>query len=50
MAFPKILWRNLLMCISQLFNVRCCHGNHEIKGDFCSLEYFHLLIIPNTPM
>ena len=33
------------MCNSQLPNARCCHGNHEIKG-----EYFHLLIISNTPM
>ena len=38
------------MYISQLPYGRCCHGNHEIKGDFCSFEYFHLLIIPNTPL
>ena len=38
------------MCISQLLKVHCCRGNQEVKGDFCSLEYFHLLIIPNTPM
>ena len=38
------------MCISLLHNVRCYHGNHEIKGAFCSFDHFHLLIIPNTPM
>ena len=38
------------MCILQLLNVRFCHGNHEIKDDFCSFEHFHLLIIPNTSM
>ena len=38
------------MCISQLPYARSCHGKHEIKGDFCSFEYFHLLIIPNIPM
>ena len=41
---------NLLMCKSLLSNVRCYHGNRDIKGDFCSFEYFHLLIILNTPM
>ena len=40
----------LLMCILQLRYARCCHGNQEIKGDFCSFEYFHLLILPNTSM
>ena len=38
------------MYIPQLLNERCYRGNHEIKGDFCSFEYFHILIIPNTPM
>ena len=38
------------MCISELPNVRCYHGNREIKGDICSFEYFYLLIIPNIPM
>ena len=38
------------MCISQLLNVCCYHDNYVIKGDFCSFEYFYLLIIPNTPM
>ena len=41
---------NLSSYISQLPNVRCYHDNHEIKGDFCNFEYFHLLIIPNILM
>ena len=32
--FSQNFMGNLLMCISQLPNVRCYHGNHEIKGDF----------------
>ena len=49
-GFSQNFMGNLLMCISQLPNVCCYHGNHKIKGDFCSFEYFDLLIIPNTPM
>ena len=40
---------NLLTCISELPNVRCYQGYHEVKCDFYSFEYFHLLITPNTP-
>ena len=40
---------NLLTCISELPNVRCYQGYHEVKCDFYSFEYFHLLIPPNTP-
>ena len=31
------------MCISELSNVCCYHGNHEVRGDFCSFEYMYLI-------
>ena len=31
------------MCISLLLKVHCCHGSHEIKGDFYNFEYFHFI-------
>ena len=36
--FSQNCMENLLMCTSQLPNIRCYHGNREIKGAFAVLD------------